>query len=525
MKPKRQRILEAASLLYIFLPCLIFLLGWLRPVIAIPAFIIVAFGLYRTLESYFSGEEGFSENASETSRLGKPLNYLLIAGMVIFVILISGIGGFARQIDADFVKHNAFLRDLSEYPWPLAYAQSGDDGAPRAFAAYMGFYLIPALVGKCLGWEAANAAELLWAILGLYLAVLWFLRIVGKLSPLYALLFLAYGGLDIIGFIILRRQPYETLAHSTLDYWLPYFVWQEPPSGGIMKGVFWAYGANICYLYNAFHHVLPGWIIVLMIVCSGVRERSSARVLFLFAATPISSVFVAFGLAPYVLLTLIETRGKNLWTFQNMVAAPLLLFLTILYISSNRGLLEHGWLWEYQDLRVTWPILLLFYVVEFGIYVAACPMTWGTSRPGLTRWWWWTAIACLLLLPLYRLGPFCELTAKGSIPSLIVFQVGIATALHRARTDTQRQAARWLVFLLILGSCSAAQWTSMQLRAPVNLRPVPSRPADHLNNLASKDLYVQFLTSTQGSFFWKHLARPVEYQQDLGNRVPDNGTS
>ena len=42
-------LLEATSLVYLTAPTLIFILGWIRPRFAVPAALVVLFGLYRAL--------------------------------------------------------------------------------------------------------------------------------------------------------------------------------------------------------------------------------------------------------------------------------------------------------------------------------------------------------------------------------------------------------------------------------------------------------------------------------------------
>lgn len=515
LNKKPHRILEGVSLFYIFFPCVLFGAGWLRPIIALPFCLVVIVATWRAFRSSWHAQEEAPDRPREPDRFPLSLlNYLAIAALVIAVTAISGIGGLGAQLDPDFVKHNAFLHDLVEYPWPVAYAHTGPNGVPGAFVSYMSFYLPPAFVGKLFGWDAANYFECFWAGLGLYLTVAWFLRFVGKMSPLYALLFLFYGGLDIIGWAAFCKTSFIADTSSVLDYWLAYFTWAEPAPKPVMGGVFWVYGGNVAYFFNAFHHVLPGWILVLMILHAGILRRSSANVLFLWTAAPLGSVFVALGLIPYTLLALFQTKWKDLLTFQNLVAAPILLAVSGLFFLSNNAHYQHGWLWEFQNPLKSLHVLLIFYAVEFGAYVAACPrwLTQDAARP--SRAWWWTAIACLLILPWYRLGPYCEVTAKASIPSLLVFQVYLATTIRSAKSLAERNGVRWLVFLLLIGSFSALQLLTRQAQAGIDSKPPPLERTAHVNQLQPLDRYAQFFADMDRSFFWKHLAKPVELQDN-----------
>lgn len=497
------------SLLYVSLPSLLFALGWLKPVFAVPLAMILSAGVYLSIRE--SGrvpdsDPGSAESSSRQSCDSTAIKYVLIALMVAFVVAFSGIGGYSFQM-SDYPKHNAFFRDLIENPWPLAYQQTGPDNRPGNLNTYFGYYLPAAAVGKVTEWAVAQHFSYVWAALGVFLAVLWFLRFVGRPSPLYALLFLFFGGIDILGQFVTNGWPLDG-SIGRLDYWMPTFALGNGRE--ILHGVFFMFASNFTGLMDGPHHVLPAWICIFMLLHDAVQRRSAHRLLFLWALVPVNSAFVAVGMAPYVLVSLYETRLKKAVSFPNVIAAPLILLVSGLYFLSNNGEFVRGWLWEFQDIWKSWPHLFLYYIVEFGLYVLCIPIL---RQPANARWriWYYASIACLLLLPWYRMGSACDFTAKAACASLLVFQVCLAVALKTASAQQDRASVRTLVFLLFLGSFAAIGEMAQAFEHGFDLRPRNGHNLMRIDELEPKDGAAQ-LFSDGSSFFWRVLARPVIQQ-------------
>ena len=481
------------------------MLGWLKPVFSLPLAAVLLAGVFFSVRQ--SGEmpdstAGPSDEAPNGSQSARVFSYLLIALMVALVVASSGIGGYSYQI-TDYSKHNAVFRDLIYNPWPLGYEQTGPDNKPGYLNAYLGYYLPSAMVGKALGWTASQHFSYVWATAGVFLTVLWFLRLVGRPSPFLALMFLSFGGIDILGLLFTGRVPGWQVGW--LDYWMCEFARGKGES--VLHGVFFIFGSNLTFLTDGPHHVLPNWICILMMLHDATHRKSARRLLFLWALTPLNSAFVAVGMAPYVLLSLYETRLKKVASFPNLVAAPLILLLSALYFLSNNGDFIRGWLWEFQDLRESWPYLLLYYTAEFGLYVLFCPLL---RQPCNARWriWWYASIACLLLLPWYRIGGACDFTAKGAVASILVFQLCLAVALKTATDQRHRIRVTALVSLLIIGSFAAIGLMAQAHEYGLDPRPRNGRNLMRIDELEPKEIAAQ-LFSDGSSFFWRVLARPV----------------
>ncbi len=181
------RYLLPLSLLYLAFPYFFFFAGWLKWYFALPGAALVVAPLLRVLR-----EPG---GDMELGPGGLKLRHLVIVFLAALVLLgISGVGGYGYQ-DGDWAKHNAVFKSLVERPWPVVYRISSRDSVPLVY--YIAFYLPAAYVGKLGGWTMANHALFLWALLGLVLAMLWFVALARRASRL--LLFILFSGLDIVG--------------------------------------------------------------------------------------------------------------------------------------------------------------------------------------------------------------------------------------------------------------------------------------------------------------------------------------
>jgi hypothetical protein len=505
------KLLQAFSLVYISLPVFLFILGWLRPLFSIPVTIISVIALYRSIKAGNDAPPPVPATHSERNGITRNLNRVIIIILVFAAVATTGIGGYAFQ-RPDYGKHNAVFRDLMEAPWPLAYQAVPPDDHPGFFNGYMAYYLPAAAFGKLAGWTAANHFSYLWSALGVLLTVLWFLKLIGKPSPAYVVLFLLFGGVSILGQIILLGWdqtffPYGLKESCGPDYWMPIYIWSKGAIGRgseAMNGMMLSLGGSMTWLVDGVHHVLPGWIIVLMLLHDGTVRKSSDRVGFLWACAPIASAFVAVGLAPFVFLALYQTRFKKAFSFQNLAAAPLMLLITGLFlISGNKGF-DQGWVWHFVNMWEVWPNFLLFYFVSFGLYATFFP---GFSQDKAKTWlpWWYLSIALMAILPLYRMGLNSELQAKGSMPSQAIFLTCLAISIAWAQTPLEKMLRRVLILLLIIGSFGGIWTIGRAIGIGFDTQPPALTSVRHLDVAESGQIF-----SPGNSFFWRFLAKRQE---------------
>lgn len=178
------RTLVFASVLYMLLPALLFISGW---VAALPAGIFFCLGIFLIYSQ--------TRHVRGTLRLGKNLRYGTLAGALFLLflwILLSGIGGCWYQ-NSDFAFRNAMIGDLINRPWPVIFP----DG--NIFNYYFSSFLPAAFCGKFGGEPLGQKLMAVWSWTGIALCFLWFLEAL-KTNRIWIILliFIFWSGLDIM---------------------------------------------------------------------------------------------------------------------------------------------------------------------------------------------------------------------------------------------------------------------------------------------------------------------------------------
>lgn len=497
---RRYRLLERATLVYVSLPFLVFAAGWLKPIVAIPVIALTLVGLYRAQRSELA--EDSTGGVVEAPTRTEVATYAVGLVAVVFLVICSGTGGYAVQ-GGGHGRNNAFIQALLEHPWPLGLEEVAAGREPGVLAFYIAHALVPALVGSFLGWAAAFHAQFALTCLGVFLALSWYLRVIQRRAPLYAWLFLFFGGMDLVGYRILFGS--FSLQDWPLDLWIFRYARETP----MMGEMFWIFPSNLTILFHSPHHVLCSWLVMLVIVDDAIRRGTCRRAGFLAAFCLLWSAFSFVGMAPFIVLALVASRYRGMFSFENAIAGIVVLCVTVLYLGSNRGEFLHGPLWQFQNPLETWPVLALVCLLEFGVYAVLCKSVERDSRGLAHPMWFWTATGCLLLLPWYRIGKFCDFTTKASIPSLLVLQLCLAHALAGSGS-TRRLRVGVLCAALLVGNVAALTMVDRSLSHGLDIAPPARNRSMDLNEYALVPGADQLFGDTE-SFFWKFLAKPINY--------------
>ncbi|MBI5282256.1 MAG: hypothetical protein HY858_11290 [Candidatus Solibacter usitatus] len=461
-------LLWRASLAYFALPVFIFLAAWLRWYLAIPVCAALLTAIFN-----------ISVHQRPSAAVKTPFLALLLASVLVFI---SGTGGFGRQSE-DHPKHNAVLLDLIDGHWPVYY-ESGAQPAPMTY--YAAYYLPAALVGKLLGWQAANLFLALWTALGMALALLLFQSLSRTTLAASALFVLLWSGMRDIGGLLARDASAPSIY--ALQYWS--HIWNAP--GGPLD------------LHYIPQHAIAGWLAALLLLGAVKLElKPSAGALILALCLPWSTL-VAVGLAPFVALQAWRARGTLLkdpaWALAAIPAAAAALFLV-----SSAGALPAGPISHFLDWRATWPVYLVFLLVEWAILAL---LLWPFSEL-LPRGWLTLSIALLTLLPLYRVGLFYDLTAHAARPALAVLLVGFAWRLSEHAPPLPYIRRALAVLCIIVGSFESVRfftWSAVHYRLSL---PPASEVRRLPQHSAGPQYNAQYLGRPQAAFFRFLAAPPV----------------
>jgi hypothetical protein len=446
MLPKLDKQVMFLTYAYLVLPVILFAVGWLKPLWAIPLTILLLYAVIRAVVDY----EDYRPVKLYTSTI-------LIAAFVILGVLywvyLSGIGGFSFQND-DFDLRNAMLRDLIDFDWPVKYNYPARPqihelaGNQGALVYYFAYWLPSALFGKVFGWGAANVFLYLWTVWGILLGFYWLSRKVKKLSFFLLLLFIFWSGLDAIGYLL---HGFHFSFGEHLEWWSSFFQ----------------YSSNTTALFWVFNQIVVPWLIVMLLV----NRISKKLVFFTYALCLPFAPFSFVGLTPFVIFYIVS--GKNAkkifsrekWvnfsalahnlkanlSVTNLVTAPILIgvFLLFFFNTSSRF---GGTIWgpegPYNYLGFSVDTLsvifnyLLFCLLEFGVYVLLIRGKYKRNTVFLIM------IASLLLIPNFKMGIFNDFPMRVSIPALTFLFVFVAKFF----TDPSPKGSkiRILKYILIL---------------------------------------------------------------------------
>ena len=399
------------SFIYLALPVLLFFIFFLKPL----------WSVVFSIALVFSGVIAFRD-LSKTDNLiiGKekqtvisPILVVVFAVIALVWAFISGIGEFAWTT-ADHTVRAAVLNDLVDYKWPVIYDMSTQlnpmvkdalPGGKATFAYYFTFWLVPAGIGKVFGVFAARVALLLWSALGLFLIMLGIAIMQKKASWTAALMFLFFGGFDIVPYLY---QTEILHAYSTWEGW---------------NTELWVHG-NFYQTMNTFHQCIPGWLVTLLIIDSRNNKHIGTIGSLMFCYSPWATI----GILPIAIYELLASKWKSVEKKQKItnilsvgnILMPIIIcaVFALFYTANSKATSIRGFIWNFFG---TPQKLLLVYVgyllVEFGVW--AMILFKDNKNNGL----YWVALITLIVFPIYKMSEANDLLMRGTLAPMFVILI------------------------------------------------------------------------------------------------------
>ena len=438
--------LQICAFVYLYLPILLFLILWIRPLFAALALL----GLFAAVLFALRDRQNSGIPEDRAAREGRGRRTLLPGRLTAFVMLLawcvlSGLGGFTRQ-SLDWEKHNFILRLLTENSWPVVTELNGERGM---LVYYVAGYLVPAVIGRLFGsFRAAELAMLGWSFLGLVLVLLVLCRAL-RLRRCRDVVLLSLSMMLFSTFLTPVAGIYANLV---------------PGDSGTGEQWYWLsttypvqFSSNMMLLRWVSPQAVSGWLLTAALLTE--RKKIENWGLLLIPAV-LYSTFVFVGLGMLMLSFVIgdavflrregkagagETLPaggtsllKRILDVRNLCAILPLLVL-VLFILSSMLQPKPG----YSGMAFS-----LMHYRGKGIIAFFClNLTWGmwalllakreSRNPEL-----WSSAAVLLVLSLLRMGDWNDLCMRASIPALFVFCVLLARQLADV------EAGKWYRLLL-----------------------------------------------------------------------------
>ncbi len=344
------------SLLYLFIPVLIFVMGWLSWLIAFPLLALIAYMLITTFPRI--------QPVDVTNPL--TLRTIMFSGFTSLAwVTTSGVWnlGFGRTQDWD-VMRNDMLSTLTKNPWPITHTFP-DSSSLWTMRHYLAFYLPGPLIGKATGGNLniTLIATGIWMVLGVWITFLLLLELFSRFgNRKYFVLFLfgGFSGLDAIGSRIqgiLSLRPSSLINGGHIEWWAERFQ----------------FSSNTTLLHWAPQHAISSWIGALLVLHI-VRSRQNLSIIpIISVAIVLWSPFSALGVTLLGILLLID--GGLLVEFLRLirvsrfraVAVVLTAIPIILFLKSGTSEIPRSFLFSNGNFLHNVALLVKFIPLEFGL--------------------------------------------------------------------------------------------------------------------------------------------------------------
>ncbi len=502
-----RRVIGISTVAYISFPIAVWMLGWLRPALALIGTTALLAGVVDLARQF---------TAETTARDGRTVSVWKIAAVCIAVCAVVGLngtGGFGIQTD-DWLKHEAILSDLIDQPWPVAYRTSAGS---IALVYYVAYYLPAALAGKLWGWTAANVALYLWTVFGCTLVVLWLALLSHAPLWLCVLGFTLFSGLDVVGGALRAHAEGEALSVSINEFRLE---WWEGH---------WLFPGMLSLIAYVPQQATGGWLLTCLAMDRW-RAGSTDHPFVLNCALALMwSPYVAIGLACLSVLifagdTRILQRGRGQLSIANCAGGVIATICGLYFLS--RGAPVH-----LADAYVSPPSAFARGAFDVGLhgmgmtkfaqhYIAsvlleflllACILAFVYRRRTADRRIVVASTCLLLALPFVHHGHFNDLVMRAAIPPLFALLVVSLSALATPARTAARVA---LVTLLVAGAIHPANMlrrNAIEVLHRGALFQVPQVVSlfDLQRKVRDTWPYLYQYVCPLDAFFFAHLAAPA----------------
>lgn len=401
------------SIVYLAAPVVVWLVSWFKWWVGIPLAGLLIAGLWKSL----SGSWRLS--------LSLRLWVLLIAALA--WILLTPISGLWR-FNSDFISRHIELLDMGRGGWPT-YFTDYLNGDPPLFGYYLGWQIIPGLVGKWIGPAILSWAIPVYTWFGVGLIFVMFTRGLSNLriSLISIATLVLFSGMDVLEYILhvgplngsnlMLEQLHKNLA-------------LEWPSHVPFLSIEAEYYSNSTALWWAPNHFVTAGLMSLIIIGSRCQPRFAAISGLMITVCLFWSPIVAVGLSPLAATLIVRQGIRSFLKWPNLLVAPPLVGLIALYLLSTDLSAYSGWLWQYYTSQTSMLAdLLRLYLAEFALLAI---VLWRMDRCIVKEPIFIACLAVLTVAPLYVFGsqPIQHYSmVKSTLPALIVLTYYTARAL------------------------------------------------------------------------------------------------
>lgn len=478
------RNLEIQAWIWLGLPMLLFLYGWMRWYVSLPLGLMIVLAAVR----YFSrshgsdpvGVHGWKDVAVTP---GWMAALVVIAALLVF----CGMGGMVAQ-HWDYQWRNAVFFDLAKKDWPVVY----DSSVPRYLCYYFGYWLPAAVVSKMTGYIVpGDLFQLLWGLWGLSIGYTFLVGYLGGRSKWWILPVLVLFGcwdsfvFDVFGAPIARFVGLD----ASIDIYSYYMSFSFLPQ-----------------IRMIFNQTVALWVALPLLYARRLEPETlllPAGLLFLYSPLPCVGISVAMA-------WWLVKGGRRSLSFQNVTGA-LVIIVTGLYFMSNNNA-SGADVTSTLGLASVMLLGILFFVLAVGVWL---PFVWDRVRRNST---FIILVITGFLLPLLSLGDSDDLGRRAIMPLTIML-----TYMVLAEIGRWNRLALWkkiaLPVVLLVGSYDCYIMTDMTFREIEQSKERGNGPKliymmDHLDDPERNYHYDNFISEGESFYSRWMMRRTGGYDDD-----------
>lgn len=435
---KVDRAIYFGAVLFLVVPIFIQLFFWFNRWVGIPCMVLLAVATWLVLKKYKP------LSPDDYKKIFNKKKLAFIAVLVVIINVMSGAGGVFPQ-NWDYHGRNAVLRDLITHSWPVKYDYSGEgleyekgvfeEGGVLNY--YFAFWLPGAMVGKLTNFEIASLFMLLWQTIGVMLFFYLVFRLLKGVKYRYFWIFIAFGGLNVIGYVLVNlclngSLPASPIGVEHIDTSMGSFSMQT-----FITQLFWVFNASV-----------PTWVAIMLFLQQKDFRTCGYFMALLIPYAPFSIIGMAYLVGCYVLFGENLNKGitwrrfKSLFTAENIMGCLAMAPVLLMFMMNGGG--EKGFFlldsWEKGVFGEDLFRYILYIVLEFLVYVVIVNKK---NYKQLLMCFVFFAVAPAF----YIGGP--NLGTKSTVPLLIILYLLVCKFLEEVRHNWKQ---RVLVIILLVAA-------------------------------------------------------------------------
>lgn len=415
--------------IYISLPFLIFLAGWVKWYVSLPVILVAVIMIIRMIRNC----EPVYIISWDSKAIEKSIFIVLTVALWVYF---SGIGGFVYQ-NEDHIWRNAIFNSLVSEKWPVTGILE-DHGitVTRGLTYYIGFWMPAALIGKVFGLAAGYFFQTVWAVFGILLFYFGICSIRKKVAVWPLFVFVFFSGLDIAGCYLMGYDLHTMSQTEHIEWW----------SG-------FQFTSFTSQLFWVFNQTVPIWLFTILLYL----QRKNRYCIFILSLSMINSTLPFIGLLPFVLYWMFHrdygvTFGSKKWwsawftdtfTLENVLGGGTIGLISFFYLSGNASgngvyfiSLNSMTCLNYIvmliiEVLVYWGFFYHYYKKEILLYL-------------ILEW--------LCFCPLLEIGGEGNFGMRASIPALILMYLYLIRALEQSYQKKQFFLLGSMIAVLTLGA-------------------------------------------------------------------------